>query len=994
MVAAGEDTESVSTTGGAGGLALAVAAASPRVDLDAGRAGLEARALDRPAPIPGRIGRFQVIGELGRGGMGVVLAAYDEALDRRVAIKLIRWDAAFSGVARARMQREARALARLSHPNVVQVYDTGELDDGRTYLAMEHVEGRDLARWRAEAPRGWQEILAVFLQCGEGLLAAHGVGLVHRDFKPSNAMIDRRGRVRVLDFGLARGSSAGSITDSITDSIIGSSADASADASAGSVAREAAEPPSSDPRAPSEARREPELGVTRSSAVLGTPAYMAPEQHEGRDADARSDQFSLCAALYEALHDRRPFEGADRRAIYEAILAGPPATPRREVPGWLDAAVLRGLAADPGARWPSLDALLDALRPEAAAAPSTSSRVGAARRRWGAAAALGLASVGLVLVAAIGLGRLADGRAVDACAGAAEPLRGVWDPPRRAEVEAAFAALDTAYARQAGPLLGERLERYADAWVSMSREACEARRRGELSGPLLDRRTICLRYRRTELGALVDRLAAIDEADAADEALARDALRAVASLPDIAACADLAALAAVPAEPDDPAVASRVDGLRDELARAMADELSGRYAEAQARARAVVQAAQELGYRPLEAEAQLRLAFALERTADYEAAKSSLVAGYLAAEESDHELIQTEVASLLSFVVGVRLADTDEGELWARRAERLIERLGEGGEAHAQLLANRGALDLQRGQLEEAVADYRRSLTLFAERRGADDPKLVAPRLALGAALGRLGRLDEAQAEFEGALAQVEASFGDLHPSVAALLNNLGTVAFARGEYEASAAYWERALSIYERTIGLDHPEAAASLNNLGSASTLLGDLVAARGLLERALASRRASLGDAHPLVASVIHNLALVDEREGHHAAAREAYGRAAAILEAAHGPAHPSLRSPLIGLGATSVELGEHARALEHLERAEALDGAGTAPADQARGKIALARALWGVGGDRARARASMREALERVDAGRGREDARLRALATEWLAQHGDDEEDPR
>ncbi len=935
-----QDTVSVSASGEGLDLEPALAGAPTQVDPDGARVGLEQRELETPA----RVGRFRVLDELGRGGMGVVLSAYDEELDRKVAIKLVRWDAAFSDAARARMKREARAMARLSHPNVVQVYDVGELDDRRTYMAMEYVCGQDLDTWLAH-PRSWQDVLSVFRQCGEGLLAAHRVGLVHRDFKPSNAMIDRDGRVRVLDFGLARGK-----------------------------APQSAEPSGIGPLLTEGLCRELDLDVTRAGAVVGTPAYMAPEQHEGRDADARSDQFSFCMALYEALYSDRAYPGNDRDSIYEAIVAGRISPPPgdSEVPDWLREAVVRGLARNPDQRWPSFDELLTALRPEPR------------RRRGlllGAAALVAFAGVlGLALVGDEG----EDAPVTDACDGAREQLRGVWDAGRKAEVEAAFAKLGTAYADQAGPLLSDRLDSYATAWADMHGEACEARRRGEHSEQLLDRRMTCLRHRRTEFGTLVDRLAA------ADEALARDALRAVAGLPDLGTCADLGALMAEPSGPEDPAVAERVDALRDELSRALADELSGRYDKAEARARAVVDEALGLGYGPLEAEARLRLAFVYERKAKYEDAKDSLLAAYLVAEESAHELVQAEAASLLSFVVGVRLADVDRGEMWAHRAEGLIEKMGEGGEAHAQLLAHRGALDMQRGEFEQAVVDYQRALTLMAESRGPGHAKLVAIRLALGAAFGRLGRLNEARAEFEAALARVEANFGDLHPAVAAILNNLGTVAYASGDLEQALAHWQRALSIYELTIGLEHPEAAATLNNVGSVQTRLGNYAEARRQLDRALAIRRESLGDEHPLVAAVVNNLAVIDAREGDYARARDEHARALEMLEASHGPEHPSLATALDGMGVASVELGDYELAIELLERAEALGNAPRFAGERARAKIALARALWaaapGRGRDRERARATMHAAFELVEDGEDDEGTMLREQAREWLANY--------
>jgi hypothetical protein len=259
-----------------------------------------------------RIGRFVVEGAIGAGGMGRVVAAYDPVLDRRIALKLLR---AGDTAGDARLLREAQAMARLAHPNVVAVHEAGAAD-GRVYLAMELVDGGTLRGWLA-APRGWRDIRDRFVEAGRGLAAAHDAGMVHRDFKPDNVLVGRDGRARVTDFGLVRA-------------------------------------------APTDAPVAPAPGVT--SAVAGTPRYMAPEQHRGQPADARADQFAFCVALYEALWRADPFAAADAEARRARVLAGdasPP--PPSRVPARLAATVLRGLAADPAARHPSMQAVLEQL---------------------------------------------------------------------------------------------------------------------------------------------------------------------------------------------------------------------------------------------------------------------------------------------------------------------------------------------------------------------------------------------------------------------------------------------------------------------------------------------------------------------------------------------------------------------------------------------------------------------------------------------------------
>ena len=275
------------------------------------------------------IGPYQVLGRIGEGGMGVVYAAYDSKLERKVALKLIRGAAMRRPEGRTRTLREARALARLSHPNVVHVYQVGEVED-EIYVAMEFLTGPTLRAWLAARRRTWPEVLAVFRQAGEGLAAAHRHGVIHRDFKPANVIVGDDGRVRVLDFGLAHFGDE--------------SADIRALPSTGEVT---------------------DVLLTQTGAVLGTPAYMAAEQFAGGRGDAKTDQFSFCTALYEALYGQRPFAGDKLDTLASAVLDGRvrPVKNEANVPVWLHRVVVRGLQPDPARRWPAMDALLQALVP-------------------------------------------------------------------------------------------------------------------------------------------------------------------------------------------------------------------------------------------------------------------------------------------------------------------------------------------------------------------------------------------------------------------------------------------------------------------------------------------------------------------------------------------------------------------------------------------------------------------------------------------------------
>jgi predicted Ser/Thr protein kinase len=298
--------------------------------------------------VPERLGRYRVIREVGAGGMGTVYAAHDPDLGRVVALKLLRADAPAGLEYRARLGREAQAMARLAHPNVVAVHDIGTVGD-QLFVAMERVEGGTLRAWMRASQRSFREIADVLCAAGRGLAAAHAAGVVHRDFKPDNVLVGTDGRVRVTDFGLAR-------------------------LAAAERQPEAAQPPPEDSP----------ITLTLSGALLGTPAYMAPEALLGERVDERSDLFSFCTTFWEALYGERPYAGRNLAQLRAAVVDGAlrPRPKDSGVPDAVHQALERGLCVDPSARWPSMNALLVAI--EAGARPPAWS----AKRRAGALLAL------------------------------------------------------------------------------------------------------------------------------------------------------------------------------------------------------------------------------------------------------------------------------------------------------------------------------------------------------------------------------------------------------------------------------------------------------------------------------------------------------------------------------------------------------------------------------------------------------------------------------
>lgn len=426
--------------------------------------GLVRERLFGATPGPVRIGRFVVLERLGMGGMGVVYSAYDDELGRKVAIKLVRQDRA-GGKARDRLRREAQSVAKLSHPNVVQVFEVGTHEE-QLYVAMEFVEGMTLGKWVAAEPRTWREIRDVFLEAALGLAVAHDSGLVHRDFKPDNVMVSAKpgpGRVKVLDFGLA----AAGVT--------------SVAAAGPRLARADAE------------------SLTATGDLLGTPGYMAPEQHLGGRVDARSDQYSFCLSLAEAWVGMRPFVSPDGGVDLDAMREERVGTAPKigNLPTAMQRLLRRGLAFDPDRRFTDMHALRVALRRD----PRVLSR-----RVAGASVALalvgGATAYGLTVEPATG------------CAPAEERLTEVWNDSQKGVVRQAVLAAAPAMSLDTWNESVARIDHHLQQWASMHTETCRRETQGEGREEAL-RTRLCLESNFRTLHGLLQRLERGDPATVA-----------------------------------------------------------------------------------------------------------------------------------------------------------------------------------------------------------------------------------------------------------------------------------------------------------------------------------------------------------------------------------------------------------------------------------------------------------------------------------------------
>ena len=810
------------------------------------------------------IGHFVVLGLVGRGGMGDVYAAYDPELDRKIAVKLLRARPSAgqsTTEGRTRLLREAQAIAKLSHPNVVVVYDVGTFGEA-VFIAMEFIDGDTVRYWLNASPRDWREVLRVFVAAGRGLAAAHDAGLVHRDFKPDNVMVDHDGKVRVMDFGLARQSGAADPFPAATPEAVGAELAKSsevplepvmpslADGVPRPIASGSKRPNRSAPvdmdvtrvvPAPNE-RKSPtqstrmldggsspspralEANLTQTGAMLGTPAYMAPEQFASKPGDARTDQFSFCVALYESLYGERPFEGKSFMALMASVAKGVvrEAPEGTKVPSWVRRIILRGLLPVAAERHPSMTALLDALEKD----PSV------AHRRWAAGGVTALMAVGMV----IGAARTLQARH-SPCEGGAQKLAGLWEPipattPRKQAIHSAFVATGKSYAEKTFETVKRALDKYTAAWTSTYTDACEATAvRGEQSAEVLDLRMSCLQGRLDSVKAVTDLFAH------ADGNTVEKAASAIDGLGDLERCSDVPVLRAVVKPPDDPVTKARVEKIKPRLARVKALTDAGHVSEALALARPLAEEARATGYLPLTAQAVRRLAEVSARPSEQAALGEEAI---WEAEAGGDDEIVAESAIYLTYTVGYSAGDVKQARVWSNLADSTLRRLGGHTLWRAWLINNRGVIAMSEERFADALAAVQESVRLKEGILGTEHPDVAISLGNVAYALSKLGRTDEALMSSERSLAIDEKILGVDHPETGRQLENRAELLNSAGRFAEAYGLGRRALAIWQREIGPETPAVASVLTIIGRSSLGLGDAREAITTLNRAYSLRR----------------------------------------------------------------------------------------------------------------------------------------------------------
>lgn len=854
-----------------------------------------------------RVYQYEILAELGRGGMGVVYSAQDHDLGRQIALKILRTRTSRSGQdISIRLKREAQALAQLSHPNVVQVYEVGDFE-GSVFLAMELVRGPNVRDWLEDTKPDRRAILDVFAQAGHGLAAAHAADLIHRDFKPDNVIVGDDGRVRVLDFGLARANRPDNLT---------TGEHASPDSDRSGVTRESLDTPM--------ALDTPGLGLddatntnerfgaasllhaqlTRYGGVQGTPAYMSPEQFLSEAVDSRADQYAYSTALFEALCGYRPVKASNISSLRRRVIRGKyePFLAEARIPRHIQRALLRGLTRDPDERFPDMQSLVAEL---------VRDPVARVRR-------IVLLATLAVLIAAV-TWFLASRRdeTEPPCARVAERIDLVWNEAARSRIKGSFLSASRSYGEETASLTSAVLDDYARAWTDMRVDTCEATHvRAEQSESLFDLSMRCLDGRLTHLRAFIDLVSGKPTPEVVNEAV-----QAAHELPALEQCADAEALNAAMPRPNDPDKLEKLTGLEKRLATATVQMNAGRHKEALTAAEDILNDSRALDFPPQSALAGYTMGILAEKNSEPERAEKILLeSARLAAQAGDDELSARIWIAMLDSV-GHSLGKVTDAGWVARMADIALVRSGNKPLMRARLDSYLGSAAYAAGQTAEAYARHVKALET------------------------RRSHLDQN------------------HPEVVESLTNVGATLYVQGRFEEAADINRAALRAGAKTLGEQHPDMAIAHLNLAVALVGLGEYESASRHYQNGLRINQAAYGEGHILSSYLLINIGELAWLRGRHERAREAYAKALRNIEKVVGEEHLHLAYPLTGLGQALLGLDQPDEALRFLTRAKELREAGKADsAEQAITAFYLQRALWASGQQTPKVRALASAAYE--------------------------------
>lgn len=784
---------------------------------------------------PTMAGRYRVLEVLGRGGMGIVYLACDPHLQRDLALKVCL-DA--EPTTAARVRREAKAMATLDHPNVVDVYDIGD-HEGLVYIAMEYVPGGNAKRRFGRGQlRPWREVLRFYLGAAEGLGAAHRAGIVHRDFKPENVLIARDGTAKVADFGLATG-------EGTTRSI---------------------ETPASV--STSQER------ITRAGAVVGTPAFMAPEQLLGLDVDARADQYAFCATVFEGLFGRRPYPFASVQDRLAGLAGTKIVWPRdrRGVPTRVQAALDRGLSTDPDARFDSMEALIDALSQPR-------------RRTWP------MLVVGTGLVGALGLAASWD--EAPATCDLDPPL--VWGAADSSSMQDGLEAVD--------PTLAARVTRDLDLFAASWNTERDAFCSGTSSPPGSAATRTCLARTRDAFVSRVELLRSHDP-----EVLSR-ARTLSAKLPPADTCRT--------ASSDGALLGPEQREVLTLLERAKANSDAGRILEADGLTADALALARALGQPSLLATCLVQRAETTELRGNTDRALELFEEAYFVAKGSGNESVATD-AALLVAPLHAKLGHDERALRWLEVAETEARRVAARGGPERGSAQVRGRVFLHLERYEEASLALEAALEeIGPEGRPASRYSIVSTQAAIATMRGVPA--EERAPYTEERLKLALELFGPTHPDTAVAYEDLASLLNDQGRYDESLAALERARKIQVQAVGPNNLALVELDNKLSIVHSAMGDLEAAESALRRALDLHLRRAAEQPGGLVNIESNLGALIERQGRAEEALEMQERALTHAEEAFGNRGLKTAMVRVNLASALINLGRDERAIELLEAA---------------------------------------------------------------------------
>lgn len=818
------------------------------------------------------VGRYVIIKRIGAGAMGVVYKAFDPELDRAVAIKLLRGDGSRKGtLGRSRLQREAKAMARIAHPNVIAIHDVGTVGE-RVFLAMELVNGEPLGDWQKRTNPGSEEILSVFRRAGAGIAAAHAAGVVHRDFKPDNVLVDQDGRPRVLDFGLAR-----------------QGAD-----------------PVEDGRSPAQPETTLKFGVdlTRTGAIMGTPAYMAPEQFAGVPSDERTDQFAFCVALYEALTGARPFRADSLATLSVAVLGGERthAAGSEALPPRVVAVLDRGLQTKPEDRFASMTALLEALSPP--------------ERSQAGVFLVGVAVLATATAAAYGLGRSDATPSTDPepCVDAGASMDALWTQDRRNSVLSAFERSGAFNGASMGERVVNVLDEHAATWAVAAKRSCAmTEQERALTDELAHRSQRCLDKSFTAFERILEELGTVDVAEV------QSSLTAVEDLPESAACNEIGWLELEVGVPLDPQLRASVAEVSEDLTAAVRTLRTGDARGCLEELAAAAPRVHELGFGP-EIAKLLALRAKCELAAgEPKAAWQTRERAFEAALASADDLTALKIASTNAHELATTTDDFAMADAWVRRADALLQRHGIKRSKHiAPVLNARGILASRQDQTEAAIGFFTQ-MAEFSREDPAGASNYITGMSNVGVALANARRLEEATTTLRSAAEFAREHWGPRHAKTATQQTKLAQVLALQGRFEEARAVHMQALEGLRAASKGPGLTLAYSLLSLGIVERNLGNRTAAKAFLEEAYELRdqldALDTREAAPLFTELGH----LASKEDDAAVAERWYRRA---LNATKG-AGATLRAGSLGrIAAARLEQGDRTEARALNQKAEVL------------------------------------------------------------------------